>query len=36
VRAVAHAGLRLMGRLMPQAAGNQFDWLYGHDVTRAR
>lgn len=36
VRMVAHTGLRMMGRLMPRAAGNQFDWLYGHDVTAVR
>lgn len=33
VRALAHAGLRLAGRVAPGAALARFDWLYRHDVT---
>jgi salicylate hydroxylase len=33
LRPIAHAGLRLMGRIAPGAALSRFDWLYGHDVT---
>jgi salicylate hydroxylase len=33
VRGVAHAALRLGGRLAPDQAIRRFDWLYGHDVT---
>jgi salicylate hydroxylase len=33
-RAVAHAGLRIGGRLAPQLALKRFDWLYGFDVTK--
>lgn len=33
-RDLAHAGLRLLGRVAPNAAANRFGWLYGHDVTR--
>jgi len=32
-RDIAHTGLRLLGRLAPNAAANRFRWLYGHDVT---
>jgi len=32
-RDIAHAGLRLMHRIAPQAAGNRFRWIYGLDVT---
>ncbi|MCA0848215.1 FAD-dependent monooxygenase [Salipiger thiooxidans] len=35
VRGVAHRGLGLAGRLMPQRMLQQFDWIYGHDVTAA-
>ena len=35
-RVVAHAGLRLGGRLAPDLALGRFNWLYGHDVTTAR
>ncbi|MBR3370229.1 MAG: FAD-dependent monooxygenase [Rhodobacteraceae bacterium] len=31
---VAHAGLRLMSRLRPDAALRQFSWIYDFDVTR--
>jgi salicylate hydroxylase len=34
VRGVAHLGLGVLGRLAPGAMLRQFDWLYGHDVTR--
>ncbi len=33
LRQVAHLGMGLMGRLMPQRMLGQFDWLYGYDVT---
>lgn len=33
VRAVAHGGLRMLGGLLPGAMVQQYDWLYGHDVT---
>ncbi|MBS0564994.1 MAG: FAD-dependent monooxygenase [Proteobacteria bacterium] len=32
-RTLAHAGLRLLGRVAPGAAGERFRWVYGHDVT---
>lgn len=32
-RDIAHAGLRLAGRLAPNATLGRFDWLYRHDVT---
>lgn len=32
-RDIAHAGLRLLGRVAPNAAASRFRWLYGHDVT---
>lgn len=35
MRMVAHAALRLGGRLAPGAMVRQFDWLYEHDVTQA-
>ncbi|MBV2360648.1 FAD-dependent monooxygenase [Thalassococcus sp. CAU 1522] len=35
VRAAAHLGLGLAGRLAPDRMLGQFDWLYGHDVTSA-
>ncbi|MGP6085363.1 FAD-dependent monooxygenase [Antarctobacter jejuensis] len=34
VRGVAHLGLGVIGRMAPGAMLRQFDWLYGHDVTR--
>lgn len=36
MRGLAHAGLRLGGRLFPAAALARYDWLYGHDVTAGR
>ena len=33
LRAFAHLGLRISGRLAPGFALSRFDWLYGHDVT---
>ena len=33
LRAFAHLGLRVSGRLAPGFALSRFDWLYGHDVT---
>lgn len=36
VRALAHLGLRVGGRLAPGLALSRYDWLYGHDVTRER
>ncbi len=35
LRGLAHLGLRLGSSLAPDFALNRFDWLYGHDVTRA-
>lgn len=35
-RAAAHMALKLGGRFAPKLAANRFEWLYGHDVTRAR
>lgn len=35
LRSLAHLGLRIGGAVAPQAALGRFDWLYGHDVTRA-
>lgn len=32
-RGVAHAALRLSGRIAPGLALKKFDWLYGYDVT---
>ena len=32
-RDIAHTGLRLLGRIAPNAAANRFRWLYGFDVT---
>ena len=32
---IAHALLRVGGRLRPDAALRRFDWIYGHDVTAA-
>ncbi len=32
-RDIAHAGLRLAGRLAPGRLLGRFDWLYSHDVT---
>lgn len=34
LRAAAHMGLRVAGRVAPGAMLRQFDWLYGHDVTQ--
>ena len=33
-RAMAHLALKLGTRLAPEMAARQFDWLYGHDVTK--
>ena len=33
IRSIAHAGLRLGGKLAPNMAMKRFDWLYDHDVT---
>jgi salicylate hydroxylase len=33
LREIAHLGLRLGGRIAPQAALRRFDWIYGMDVT---
>jgi salicylate hydroxylase len=35
-RDIAHAGLRLAGRLAPERMLARFDWLYRHDVTADR
>jgi salicylate hydroxylase len=35
LREIAHLGLRLGGRIAPQAALRRYDWIYGLDVTRA-
>ena len=35
VRRLAHAALRFGGAVAPSAALRRFDWLYGHDATRA-
>ena len=34
IRGVAHMGLGMIGRVAPGRMLHQFDWLYGHDVTR--
>ncbi len=34
LRGATHLALRLAGRLAPGRMVHQFDWLYGHDVTR--
>lgn len=34
LRSIAHLGLRIGGKLLPDAPLRRFDWLYGHDVTR--
>lgn len=34
-RDLAHAGLRIMGRLAPAAVARRFRWLYNHDVTHS-
>jgi len=33
-RAMAHLALKLGTRFAPDLAARQFDWIYGHDVTR--
>lgn len=33
VRFLAHAALRIGGRIAPESPLRRFDWLYGHDVT---
>ena len=33
-RDLAHAGLRLVGRVAPNAPATKFRWLYSHDVTK--
>jgi len=35
LRDIAHLGLRIGGRIAPQAALRRFEWIYGMDVTRA-
>jgi len=35
LREIAHLGLRIGGRIAPQAALRRFDWIYGLDVTAA-
>ncbi|MHC0052686.1 FAD-dependent monooxygenase [Actibacterium sp. D379-3] len=35
LRLAAHGALRLAGAVAPGAMLGRFDWLYGHDVTRA-
>ncbi len=34
-RLAAHAGLRALAAVAPGLLARRFDWLYGHDVTRA-
>lgn len=33
-RTVAHIGLKILGKVAPNAFLNRLDWLYGHDVTQ--
>jgi len=33
-RTVAHTGLKVMGKIMPNAFMGRMDWLYGYDVTK--
>lgn len=35
LREVTHAGMRFVGRSMPDRLLGRYDWLYGHDVTQA-
>lgn len=35
LREIAHLGLRIGGRIAPQAALRRYDWIYGLDVTAA-
>jgi salicylate hydroxylase len=35
LREIAHLGLRIGGRIAPQAALRRFEWIYGTDVTKA-
>ena len=35
LREIAHLGLRISGRIAPQAALRRFDWIYRTDVTQA-
>ena len=35
LRDIAHMGLRIGGRIAPQAALRRFEWIYGMDVTKA-
>jgi salicylate hydroxylase len=35
LREIAHLGLRIGGRIAPQAALRRFEWIYGTDVTQA-
>ena len=35
LRSLAHLGLRIGTRIAPEAPLRRFDWLYGHDVTKA-
>ena len=35
LREIAHLGLRIGGRIAPQAALRRFEWIYGLDVTQA-
>jgi salicylate hydroxylase len=34
MRSIAHLGLRLGGRMFPDAPLKRYDWLYRHDVTK--
>lgn len=34
LRWVAHTGLRVLGKIAPSKLLKQFDWIYGHDVTK--
>jgi salicylate hydroxylase len=34
LREIAHLGLRIGGRIAPQAALRRYDWIYGLDVTK--
>jgi salicylate hydroxylase len=34
LREIAHLGLRIGGRIAPQAALRRFEWIYGTDVTK--
>ena len=34
LRGAGHLGLRVMNKIAPERMLHQFDWIYGHDVTR--